>query len=240
MLVHGLVLLLVSTILLVAGRLLMSFSWSDGDGEVPLVVGVPVSLGAFSIIILAAKSLAKSVELYDSSLGLAFVATIVISAPPVILYVHIVTSRLVGCVVDCLFGLSNRRSPLVMDFGVARAHARRNDVNGAIAKYRDYFLREPQNPAPLFLAATLLEQHGRVKDARSTLRDIMTSFRSDDKVWAEAEFRLSYVEEQKGDDDMLRTDLLRAVVRRIPDKQLARMARERLTELKQERLVSAN
>ena len=218
----------------------MAYSWSDGDGEVPLIVGVPASLGAYSIMFLAAKTLAESVELYDSSLGLAFLVAVVICAPPVILYVHIVTSRLVGCVIDRIFGMSNRKRTLVMDFGVARAHARRNDVSGAVAKYRDYFLREPENPAPLFLAATLQEQHGRLTDARSTLRDIMTSFRTDDKVWAEAAFRLSNVEEQTDSDDMLRTDLLRAVVRRVPDKELARIARERLTQLKQERLVSAN
>lgn len=225
-----LILILGNALLYVLARIVASLNWRGTNGEVPLLLAIPMAVGSFLIQVHTTVLLARATELPKEA-WFAVPAFIITGLPAALAYVHMVMGSLTSQTIQKLYGWNDKRCKQGTDYSRARTKYQHGDLRGATEEYRRYFLGERKSsPHALFEAATLLETEGLYEDAILFYRQILENFPAENHAWTEAAYRLANIFENSRHDKGAAIFLLRGIVQREPDSKLGHLAGARLME----------
>lgn len=115
----------------------------------------------------------------------------------------------------------------------ARAKARRGDVDGAVGDYRRMFAARPEEPRPVYEAASLLEKDGRRMEALDVLREVLRRARKGSSTWSETAYRMARLLHQEPEGRESAMLLLREIIHDAGNAEQALQAQRWLRELTQ-------
>ncbi|MFP4502806.1 MAG: tetratricopeptide repeat protein [Candidatus Hydrogenedentota bacterium] len=115
----------------------------------------------------------------------------------------------------------NARIEEPSEFAAARRMALRGDINGAVARYRQY---HDNQAIALFEAARLLKSVDRYAEAVVLLEEAKQRFSHDHDVWAEATYQLAKIHESNLHERDAAADLLREVATHAADTRYGQLA----------------
>lgn len=196
-----------------------------------LTVIVAASAHVAAWLPFAYTALAHGAGTFDVATGMKIMAMLVLPGlPPMALSGWLLLDASSRGTAEALYGLDTGK-PAASDYSKARALAKQEQVIAAVRQYRRYFDEDPKEPAPLFEAAQLLAKRKRVLDATALLEEIRKIFDKDDAVWVRATFNLAELNQHRARRGKTASDLLKEIMRRMPQTQYARDANERLTRM---------
>ncbi|MBI2432491.1 MAG: tetratricopeptide repeat protein [Candidatus Hydrogenedentes bacterium] len=107
------------------------------------------------------------------------------------------------------------------EFAAARKLALRGDIDGAVARYREYHDNEAN---ALFEAARLLKSEDRFQDAARLYDEVAERFYGRRRVWAEALYHLAKLHEVTLNDGAKAVELYRKILDRAPESRFGQLA----------------
>lgn len=222
-----LVLALTDLILFVLGRLVAA--WHDRDDRV-FGFWEMVAIMATAVIV-AGAMLRIAYQL--SPVPLLVPIALLFFFPIAVQYGFLFSRIAANAGVEGLFGLKASKRPGT-DFSRARSLASRNDISGATAQYQRYFEDDPRDAAPLFAAASLLQQYERFDEAAAVLREVMQAFSADDDAWTRAAYELATLFRMQLDEPQAARYLYHQIIKRHPRSEFGRLAHGHLAGTWQE------
>lgn len=121
-------------------------------------------------------------------------------------------------------------TPAPSSYGRARARIMEGDIEGAAREYRNYFDQNPKVPAPLFELARWYERECNYCSATFCYREIMSRFKENKIIWAEAGLRLGDLYIQYLGDSRAAVHVFNEIVNRVPDLEQGRLAQNRILQ----------
>ena len=107
------------------------------------------------------------------------------------------------------------------EFAAARKLALRGDIDGAVARYREY---GDNHATALFEAARLLKSEDRFEDAAKLYQEVAELYCGRRRVWAEATHNLAKLYETALNNRAVATELHRKILDRAPDTRFGHLA----------------
>lgn len=117
------------------------------------------------------------------------------------------------------------------DLEQARRLAKRGQTDQALDLFRRFAQDHPDEPRPLFEAASALEIAERYTESAAELQKIVHKFGENDSTWGEAALRLATLQENYFGDVEAARAILKEVLGRLMGTQFTQLARERLQAL---------
>lgn len=114
------------------------------------------------------------------------------------------------------------------EFAAARKLALRGDIDGAVARYREY---QENQAVALFEAARLLKSEDRFKDAASLYEEVAERYYGRRRVWAEATHNLAKLLEVTLNERVQAAELYRQILTRAPETRFGQLAGADLARL---------